>query len=543
MKIHHKIGATIVTSAAATGVMLAVPSVADAAFGDSTLSYGMENADVTVLQEILKEKGYFNFHTATGYFGSITRQAVQDFQKDNSLKVDGIVGPKTFALLVQNSESQTKANNETGATQTANQSSTSSTSSSSSSASSATVEQIGTNQLLKVGSRGKEVENLQLFLKKAGFFQHDSATGYYGSITEQAVREYQQVRGLKVDGIAGPQTLAAVNQDISSSTVSTPSSGNSSQSTTVLRSGSQGEEVKTLQSQLKQLGFFNHNITGIYSTITTEAVRNFQKSAGIQVDGIAGPQTFSALEKALANQGTGGSSNSSGSNSNNSSSNNSGSSGSNSSNSSESAATILLKEGSSGTKVTELQSKLKAIGLFKQEPTGYFGPITKEALTQFQSQWGLVADGLVSQATWDKLEEIASIHLKDAENNGSSSGSSFNALNLVADASNYIGVPYSWGGTTPDGFDCSGFVQFVFKNNGVHLPRTVKEQWNATTSVSNLQVGDIVYFETISQGPSHNGIYIGNNQFIHSGSSTGVAIASLSNSYWSQRYLGARRVK
>lgn len=115
---------------------------------------------------------------------------------------------------------------------------------------------------------------------------------------------------------------------------------------------------------------------------------------------------------------------------------------------------------------------------------------------------------------------------------------------IIATAKRYIGVPYVWGGATPSGFDCSGFVQYVFKAHGIVLPRTSKEQYTVGKYVSkaNLRPGDLVYFNTSGSGVSHLGIYIGNNQFIHSSSSKGVTITSLSNSYWSARYLGARRV-
>ena len=116
---------------------------------------------------------------------------------------------------------------------------------------------------------------------------------------------------------------------------------------------------------------------------------------------------------------------------------------------------------------------------------------------------------------------------------------------LVATAKQYIGAPYLWGGTTPSGFDCSGFVQYVFKLHGISLPRTSKEQWTAGTAISRdaLQPGDLVFFaNTYTTGISHLGIYIGDNHFIHSSSSKGVIITSLSNSYWAARYYGARQI-
>ncbi|QKS73137.1 C40 family peptidase [Paenalkalicoccus suaedae] len=115
------------------------------------------------------------------------------------------------------------------------------------------------------------------------------------------------------------------------------------------------------------------------------------------------------------------------------------------------------------------------------------------------------------------------------------------ATSVINDAKRYIGTPYKWGGTSITGFDCSGLIQKVFKDNGLSLPRTTAQMWDATDAVSSPMPGDLVFFET-RQGPSHVGIYMGNDQFIHSGSSTGVTITSMDNSYWSSRYLGARRL-
>ena len=108
-----------------------------------------------------------------------------------------------------------------------------------------------------------------------------------------------------------------------------------------------------------------------------------------------------------------------------------------------------------------------------------------------------------------------------------------------------MGVKYVYGGTTASGFDCSGFTQKAFRDVGISIPRTSGQQYAIGTSVSkaNLKVGDIVFFNTSGRGVSHNGIYIGNNNFIHSSSSKGVSIASINDpAYWGSRYVGARRV-
>ena len=115
---------------------------------------------------------------------------------------------------------------------------------------------------------------------------------------------------------------------------------------------------------------------------------------------------------------------------------------------------------------------------------------------------------------------------------------------ILAEAGKYKGVPYVFGGTTPSGFDCSGYTRFVFAKAGINLPRLADEQYMMGKSVSkaNLQPGDLVFFETYEPGASHSGIYIGNGQFISATSSRGVAVASLMSGYWGERYLGAKRV-
>jgi cell wall-associated NlpC family hydrolase len=108
----------------------------------------------------------------------------------------------------------------------------------------------------------------------------------------------------------------------------------------------------------------------------------------------------------------------------------------------------------------------------------------------------------------------------------------------------YLGVPYVWGGTTYSGVDCSGFVQAVFEHNGVSLPRTADSQFEVGRAIRmrDLMPGDLVFFETYTVGPSHVGIYLGGGRFVHASASDGVRVDHLSDDYYAERYLGARRL-
>lgn len=118
------------------------------------------------------------------------------------------------------------------------------------------------------------------------------------------------------------------------------------------------------------------------------------------------------------------------------------------------------------------------------------------------------------------------------------------AASLAHSALRFIGVPYSFGGTSTAGFDCSGYVQHVFAMLGIHLPRTADSQFLVGSRVhgGDLRVGDLVFFQTYAPGASHVGIYLGNDEFVHASSSHGVTVSRLSESYWATRYLGAKRI-
>ncbi len=121
------------------------------------------------------------------------------------------------------------------------------------------------------------------------------------------------------------------------------------------------------------------------------------------------------------------------------------------------------------------------------------------------------------------------------------------AAALVATAVALVGTPYRPGGQDPDtGFDCSGFVQWVFGRHGLGVPRTVANLFDSGDRVrpdAAPDAADLVFFDTDGRGPSHVGIALGNGWFVHAPSSRGVVrVESLGSVYWAGRYLGARRL-
>jgi cell wall-associated NlpC family hydrolase len=115
---------------------------------------------------------------------------------------------------------------------------------------------------------------------------------------------------------------------------------------------------------------------------------------------------------------------------------------------------------------------------------------------------------------------------------------------LLAISQRHLGVRYRWGGTSPKGFDCSGLIYYAFARQGVALPRTTYDMYDAGVPVprDELQAGDIVFFQTRRPGPSHAGIYLGDGRFIHASSGARrVLITPMDHGYYAPRYLGARR--
>ncbi|WNF37491.1 peptidoglycan-binding protein [Bacillaceae bacterium IKA-2] len=314
------------------------------------------------------------------------------------------------------------------------------------------------DQTLREGIRHGDVVELQNALRDTGHFDFNKSTGYFGSITRQAVRDFQRSNDLIVDGIAGPQTFNALGTSATSKAVVVSSNSSTIDFSQTLRQGSRGSNVRTLQTVLNDNGVNAGTVDGVFGPKTTTAVRDFQRSAGITIDGVAGPQTYSALNGNQSNTAT---------------------TISNSNETSNTATTISNSNETSNTATTI--------------------------------------------------------------SNSNETSNTSNVNQLIQGAEDLLGSSYVWGGTTPAGFDSSGFIVYVFKENGINLSRTHREYYHEGASVSTAQKGDVVFFETYLNEPSHAGIYLGNNTFIHNSSTQGVIITSMDNSYWSPKYIGAKR--
>jgi cell wall-associated NlpC family hydrolase len=275
---------------------------------------------------------------------------------------------------------------------------------------------------------------------------------------------------------------------------------------TMLRRGSSGPGVAALQAKL------GIPADGIFGPQTQRAVKRYQRAHGLIVDGIVGPQTAGSLGLSLARyQDTTSSSGGS------------------------STARVHMTHAA----IREMQSKL-GVGV-----DGVIGPVTRHAISRFEAEHGYPH----SYHGWPDAQVLSALgvnaHLESTGTSGSSSPapSGRGALAAMHVALGEVGVPYSYGGESPSGFDCSGLVQYAFAKAGISLPRTSYSQYavGVPVSHSNIQAGDLVFFNTAGSGASHVGIATSSTTMV-SATSHGVMQTAIFDSYWGAHYVGARRV-
>ncbi|MBG1261906.1 peptidoglycan-binding protein [Nostoc commune] len=251
---------------------------------------------------------------------------------------------------------------------------------------------------LEKGDQGPSVRNLQQKLKTAGFYQ-SSVTQVYDVSTQDAVRRFQKAAGLPVDGIVGANTLqkleswqakkpttratqakrttAVSAQAKNSSTTSSATSQR--RNPNYLAKGDEGEDVRALQERLRVAGFYYGNATGIFGPITEEAVKRFQDSYKLSVDGVVGPATLGKLPGVGIGDGEEAPTNQKVVNRN------------------------KFRIGDRGEPVRVLQEQLIQAGYLEGEPNGYYGPYTADAVRRFQAANYLSASGVAGPTTRAKL--------------------------------------------------------------------------------------------------------------------------------------------
>ncbi|WP_226034741.1 C40 family peptidase [Aquibacillus saliphilus] len=307
--------------------------------------------------------------------------------------------------------------------------------------------------------------------------------------------------------------------------------------------GEHNDSVRMLQHKLNQLSYFDKKIDGEFGVMTEYALKKLQYENDLKVTGQADNGTVTTLlrierEKHLRPI---------------------------------KSISKTYYPGDKGEDIKSIQDALHYFGYYKGELDGIYGPITDRALKSFQQDKGLEIEQEVNEKTVnaiytadpieeteteapEKKEESSEAEKKPEDKKEeeapkepkvvkkASEQASYDVSQLISSAKQHIGTPYVWGGTSPSGFDCSGFIQYVYQSLGISLPRTVSDIWNFSKPLENLSIGDFVFYETYKPGPSHMGIYLGNGQFVHAGSSNGVTISDMKTDYWQSRYLGAKRV-
>ena len=196
----------------------------------------------------------------------------------------------------------------------------------------------------------------------------------------------------------------------------------------------------------------------------------------------------------------------------------------------------VVKQLTQNTKVTVISSENGWAYVDVNGTKGYIAETLLSSTQKETSRSGLTTREQSANTTNQTKTTTSTSKTVTESTSTSQSGNS-----VVSYAKQFLGCKYVYGGTTPSGFDCSGFTQYVYKHFGINLNRTAAAQYSNGQSVTSLQTGDLVMFG--KSGINHVGIYIGGNTFIHSANpSQGVRTDSMSTGYYKTNYVGARRI-
>jgi peptidoglycan hydrolase-like protein with peptidoglycan-binding domain len=368
-------------------------------------------------------------------------------------------------------------------------------------------------EILKLGDQDEYVEKLQERLLELGFLT-GKVTGYFGTVTQQAVMKYQKEKGLTVDGKAGPETLRSL---MGKNFKMLPDRLVPKESADEYGPGDRGDEVLKIQQRLKDLEYYEYpTTTGYYGPVTQEAVARFQRTNGMTETGVADAKTTALLFL-------------------------------------DNASYYCLSPGDKGSDVTLLQKRLSDLGFLTSDSvTGYFGQVTEQALMEFQAQSGLSVDAKAGKNTRALLYSAAAAAW-DGKNRVAGEAVSVKPVSSVKKmldfARQQVGKKYSYSTEGPSSFDCSGLIYYVLKYMGISTARysasgfSFVDNWEMISSKSALQPGDLLFFKSDgSNRITHTGIYLKDGEFINASSSDGkVKISSLSG-YYDRNFVRARRV-
>lgn len=349
--------------------------------GVTTLKLGSEGADVKRMQQRLKNLGYYT-GSVDGDFGAGTEVAVRDFQANNGLSVDGKAGKRTLEVLYSENAKKKTA---TSVTAKPTASTSTGASSTTSTQNTATMYTNGkTDIYLRLGSSGSQVKILQNRLIVLGYLT-GTADGEFDETTEAAVKAFQKRNNIYDDGVAGPTTLSKLYSSSAKKASSVAGHLGS------LKEGAIGDSVRTLQKNLRTLGYYSGSVDGDYGAGTTAAVMAFQTARGLTADGVAGKATLNAIQAALS----GGSSSSGSASTSKDSPEVYGLSASSNGYSSLSASSSSSKR----NEVTALQSALSATGYYSGTVDGSYGGGTTSAVEKYQRAKGLRVTGVAGPTT------------------------------------------------------------------------------------------------------------------------------------------------
>ena len=441
------------------------------------------------------ELNYMDYDEPTNYFGSITREAVRQFQRRNDLEVTGEINAADYSILMSN---------------------------------------FAKLYMASLGDEGKDIEEMQKRLHELDYLE--KITGTFDEATEDAIKDFQEKNELVVDGMVGSQTKAVLYSEDA-----VPFS---------LSKGSEGEDVLMYQQRLFELGYLSTEPDGKYGKDTVQAVKRFQERNDIIVDGHIGPATREALMDKHAKYNK-----------------------------------LELTMG--GDDVERVQRRLYELNYLKRsEVSSYYGETTENAVKAFQKNNKLTVDGTVGKNTYIALfsdEAVRSAKPVSATpeptatpkptktprpgsstpkptntprpgsstpkpTNGTGNTTEERINNFIKIAKSKLGCPYVRGAKGPDSFDCSGFVYWCLNKAGVQQSYMTSYQWRYTTryqrisSMNNIKKGDVIVYK-MSAYEGHVAIALGNGMMIDASSRNGrVVIRTYESNYWHNCFYCAYRI-